>query len=128
MARDVKTITIGLITTRVITEVIHGKNIVAQISITQEGMSLLIVGGDKSHIGAVAIVTPEGKLSCTTFPTHKDSIIAKKWALELWNRYKVSAVVSVGIHYDNITKKMIEEILLKTDNMMEELFNEKFNF
>ena len=32
--------------------------------------------------------------------------------------------MSVGIHYDDATREMIEEILNKTDRMMEVLLNE----
>lgn len=112
------------IDTNTVTTEVLGKEIVVHISRTEEGINLLIAGGDKSHIGAVAIVNPDGELSCITFQTHKDGIIAEKWCKELWNRYKVQAVVSVGIHYDDATREMIEEILNKTDRMMEVLLNE----
>ena len=89
----------------------------------EEGIDLLITGGDKSHIGAVEIANPDGELFCVNFPTHKDDVIAGKWCRELWNRYKVQTVVSVGIHYDAATRELIKEILNETDKMMEELLN-----
>lgn len=101
----------------------QGKEITAQLSLMEEGIDLLITGGDKSHIGAVEIANPDGKLFCVNFPTHKDDVIAGKWCRELWNRYKVQTVVSVGIHYDAATRELIEEILNETDKMMEKLLN-----
>lgn len=112
------------IETASVTSSTFGKEIVAQISRTQEGIALLIAGGDKSHIGAVAVVDSDGKSACIILPSHKDHVIAEKWAKELWQRFMVQAVVSVGIHYDVVNKEMIEEILKKTDEMMEELLHE----
>lgn len=123
MAGNVNTIKSQSICTKFITTVVQGKEITAQLSLMEEGIDLLITGGDKSHIGAVEIANPDGKLFCVNFPTHKDDVIAGKWCRELWNRYKVQTVVSVGIHYDAATRELIEEILNKTDKMMEELLN-----
>ena len=58
---------------------------------TEEGISILIAGGDKGRIGVVAI--------------------AKAGPV----------VVEAGIHYDGITKEQIQEVLGRLDEELEEL-------
>lgn len=84
MAGNVNTIKSQSICTKFITTVVQGKEITAQLSLMEEGIDLLITGGDKSHIGAVEIAKPDGELFCMNFPTHKDDVIAGKWCRELW--------------------------------------------
>ena len=88
-----------------------GKEIRAIIVYTDNGINVTVAGGDKSHIGAVAIIDENGNLTSTTFPNHKETIIAEAWAKALFEKYNQPIVVSAGIHYDGITKSEIELIL-----------------
>lgn len=78
---------------------------------TEAGVNILIEGGDKGHIGAVA-VAGEGKvIESISFPGHMEEIICKNWAEKISAVYPDPVVVEAGIHYDNITKAQIQEVL-----------------
>ena len=91
--------------------VVLEKEIKAVIVYTDYGINVTVAGGDKSHIGSVAIVDEQGNLQTTTFPDHKETIIANNWAKSLYEKYKQPIVVSVGIHYDMITKDEITQVI-----------------
>lgn len=94
------------------------KTINAIITKTEDGIQALIDGGDKPHIGAVSIIDPDGNKTLHSFRTHKDYIVAEKWAAELYSKTYKATVVSAGIHYDQITKEEIQQLLEKTDKML----------
>ncbi|MGN1148214.1 MAG: hypothetical protein ACI4TB_07300 [Lachnospiraceae bacterium] len=107
---------------RVVCEkVIFQKKIHAEMVCLQEGISVLIYGGDKPHIGAISIAGPDGKLSSTVFPKHKDHYISDVWAGELYARYRCPVVVSAGIHFDDITEDEIQEIEALSQSMLMEV-------
>lgn len=95
--------------------------ITADVTILHEGIHVLICGGVKTHIGAVSIVNPEGEQTDTEFPTHKDGVIARKWAAALAAKGVLPITVVAGIHYDNISKEQILEIVSVCDEMLEEI-------
>ncbi len=105
------------------TTTVLGKEIRAIIVYTDCGINVTVAGGDKSHIGAVAIIDEQGNLTSTTFPNHKETIIAESWAKWLYEKYKQPVVVSAGIHYDGISKSEIELILQGCEKFKEELLN-----
>jgi len=88
-----------------------------------EGISVTLAGGDKAHIGAVSMVGLDGEMSSYTFPGHKETIISEKWAKEIYAKITETVLVSVGIHYDNISKADINKVLSFTDELLIELLN-----
>lgn len=80
--------------------------------IIRAGSDICVVmgGGEKPHIGAVAIAVPrqslrnDGSVSATASVIcvrgHKDDELAKKAALRLAGSFNATAVVSVGLHID----------------------------
>ena len=96
-----------------------GKEIKAIIVFTDDGINVTVAGGDKSHIGAVAIIDENGNLTSTTFPNHKETIIAESWAKSLHEKYMQPVVVAAGIHYDGITKKDINNVLEVCNRLLE---------
>lgn len=99
--------------------VVLEKEIKAVIVYTDCGINATVAGGDKSHIGSVAIVDEQGNLQSTTFPNHKETIIAESWAKSLYEKYHQPVVVSAGIHYDGITKSEIELIIKGCEELKE---------
>ena len=96
-----------------------GKEIKAIIVFTDDGINVTVAGGDKSHIGAVAIIDENGNLTSTTFPNHKETIIAESWAKSLYEKHHKPIVVAAGIHYDGITKKDINNVLEVCNRLLE---------
>jgi len=93
------------------TTTVLGKEIRAIIVYTDCGINVTVAGGDKSHIGAVAIIDENGNLTSTTFPNHKETIIAESWANTLHEKYMQPVVVAAGIHYDGINKEGINKVV-----------------
>ncbi|MHA2047175.1 MAG: prenylated flavin chaperone LpdD [Candidatus Thorarchaeota archaeon] len=84
------------------------------LDVKEIGKDLLIAiyGGDAHHIGGVAVAYPTQShyrdattvsVSTMTLPGHKDYVI-----------------VTVGIHYDNATKKDIDEIISVVDVLVQD--------
>lgn len=92
-------------------------------TITDEGLVAQIYGGEKPHLGAIALSTPRPSLadpeqvSCTTIviplPGHKDDQVAKPVAEEIAKAWGSQVLAVVGIHVDNAGDKDIEKL---TDN------------
>ena len=82
---------------------------------TVESTCLFVSGGDRPHIGAVALSVPRPsldnpeELSSTTsilaVTGHKDDELAKKISSELARRLNRTVVTVCGIHLDSIKKE-----------------------
>ena len=101
------------------TTTVLGKEIRAIIVYTDNGINVTVAGGDKSHIGAVAIIDENGNLTSTTFPNHKETIIAESWANTLHEKYLQPVVVAAGIHYDGINKEGINKVVEASGRLLE---------
>ena len=79
-----------------------------------------IWGGQKPHIGAVAAAQPRPSLensnvisssvSVICFLGHKDDNLAKKTAETLAAAFNVNVIVTVGVHWDDLSGKDISRI------------------
>lgn len=78
---------------------------------TGAGMNILIEGGEKGHIGAVAAAESGTLTDSIVFPSHKEGVVCERWAREVSSVVCGPVVVEAGIHYDNITKEQIQEVL-----------------
>ena len=78
---------------------------------TGQGINVLIEGGDQGHIGAVGIAGPGMETKVLTFPGHREDVISRKWATVLAAKYNAPVVVNAGIHFNQITKEEIQEVL-----------------
>ena len=95
---------------------------------------VIIIGGGETHIGAVGVSTPavsphfKDKIvssSIITLPGHKDDIVCKLIGEKISKKLNKNICVITGIHYDNLTKEEIEEILnlcnMLIDKILEKL-------
>ena len=89
----------------------RGKPITAEITVTDCGVQVGLYGGDKSHIGAVGIVDPDGNITVTQFEGHKEGVPCQQWCEALANAGLCPVVVSAGVHYDNASKEEILQIV-----------------
>lgn len=90
-------------------------------AVTGDGLVVQLYGGDKPHVGAVAISLPRpsranaAEISCSTsvIPLlgHKDDEVAKPVAEKIAKAVNQPVVVIAGIHVDNATLEEIEKIV-----------------
>ena len=85
-----------------------------------DGLSVSLFGGDKPHIGAVALSIPrkslkdEKSVSCSTsiltVTGHKDDVIAKEMSEAISKAANITVTVVAGVYIDNAKKKDIEQV------------------
>ena len=83
--------------------------------------SVVVYGGDRPHIGAVALASPENGCSLICLPDHREGELAKELAATLANRVNAAVCVSCGIHLENITKDEISLVHTIIENFTLEL-------
>lgn len=103
--------------------VLFGKDITAKITILDYGVNILLTGGDLTHIGAVSMMSDTGEFYTIQFMKHKEAVLSEKWVKEIYKRINAPVIVEAGIHYDDIVKEQIDEIVITTDYMLEETIN-----
>lgn len=94
-------------------------NFLIEASFIKVGDDYVIVfgGGEKPHIGAVALGVPRPSLkkdgTCSSSASvicltgHKEDLLARTAALELSKVFQHSVTVTVGIHIDNVAPESI---------------------
>jgi hypothetical protein len=95
--------------------------VVMEVAITGEGLVAQIFGGEKPHVGAVALSVPRPglddpeKVSCNTTVVpllgHKDDEIAKPAAEEIVKVWGSPVVVVAGVHIDNAGREDLEVLI-----------------
>jgi SOS-response transcriptional repressor LexA len=78
-----------------------------------DGMILILGGGEKAHIGGLVICEPGKQTTVTRFKGHYDDIVLKPLAEAACTKYATRVVAVGGVHVDNATK---EEIDLLVEN------------
>lgn len=86
-----------------------------------QGVHVLLTGGSRTHVGAISVCQPGQAPETRVFSGHKDHFVSEPWAKRLSERFSAPACVVCGIHYDNVSKDQIAEILACTDKMLQEL-------
>lgn len=99
-----------------------GYPICARIDIPAEGLAVLLTGGCKPHIGAVSSIEPGQEVLTTQFTGHREGVISQQWAQALCSRYNTPTVVSCGIHYNNLSREGINEVLDCSFSLLQEVF------
>lgn len=110
---------------KVIQIIKESNNLIVKALIIYSGndMNLIITGGDKPHIGTIALGIPSeygGIVSTNTVAGHKETELAFKAAKKISEKRKIVVSVSCGIHKDNIS---LEEIHI-FENLTNEIINE----
>lgn len=102
------------------------------------GSDLLVAvwGGERPHIGAVAVGQPRPSLrdpdktsasaSVFCFIGHKEDELAKATAEILAAVLKTSVVVTVGIHWDDISPEGIRAVVRNSEALVENIIEEVF--
>lgn len=95
-----------------------GKEIRAEVRRLDEGINVLLTGGEKSHIGAVSCWTTDGELRTMQLPGHKEGVISDAWACTLGNILQETVCVECGIHYDHLRPEEIAQVVKTTEEML----------
>lgn len=97
------------------------KKITASVALLDQGIQAGLYGGDLTHIGAVSIVSAEGKIQTIVFPGHKEAVLSERWAQRLARMTDGPAAVCAGIHYDGLTGEEIRRVVELAEEMLEEV-------
>lgn len=102
------------------TDSLMGYSIQVRLNVLDDGIHVLVVGGCRTHVGAVSYAFPGQKTETIQFPTHKDGVVSERWAGELCREIQVPVVVNCGIHYDNVSRSEIQEIVCVTETLLQQ--------
>jgi hypothetical protein len=104
-------------------------DITAGVRLIGQDVLVAIYGGEKPHIGAVAMAQPRPSLkdpdvtsataSVFTYVGHKEDALAKAAAEILAAALKTHVVVTAGIHWDNLTKEGIQQIIHNSEILID---------
>ena len=104
-------------------------DITAGVRLIGQDVLVAIYGGEKPHIGAVAMAQPRPSLkdpdvtsataSVFTYVGHKEDDLAKAAAEILAAALKTHVVVTAGIHWDNLTKEGIQQIIHNSEILID---------
>lgn len=101
-----------------------GAPLTARVLGLDGGVRAEIYGGTRPHIGAVSIAGPEGGITTTQFPAHRDGVVSARWAEALAAAGLRPAVVLAGIHYDGLCAEEIAEVVAAADRLLAQVRRE----
>ncbi len=93
----------------------------ARVQVVDGGVRAEVYGGTRPHIGAVSIAGPEGDITTTQFPTHRDGAVSARWAEALAAAGLRPAVVLAGIHYDGLSRGGICQVMEVCEGLLQEV-------
>ena len=106
-------------------------NLSASIRLIGEDVLVAIWGGERPHIGAVAIAQPRPSLkdpevtsastSVFCFVGHKEDELAKAAAEILSATLNTPVVVAAGIHWDNLDEEAILRIIKNSEILVDRI-------
>jgi len=106
----------------------EGYDLEAFVKQIGEDLLVAIWGGEKPHIGAVAVAQPrpslkdESVVSATAsvfcYLGHKDDIIAKEAAEKLSATLNTNVTVTAGVHWDDIDEAGIKAIIANSQRLV----------
>ena len=84
-------------------------------------LSVTLSGGDRPHIGAVALAAPRAPASVLSLPNHREDTLAQQIAITLATELNATVCVTCGIHLENILENEINVILKMADALTRQL-------
>ena len=99
-----------------------------ELTATFLGSDLLVTctGGDRPHIGAVAVAHPQAGLDEVTaniicLSGHREDELARSAALKLSRALHCTVTVVAGMHWDVIDRAGIEQVLAGAEGLIDQL-------
>ncbi len=106
----------------------EGYNLEAFVKKVGRDLLVVIWGGERPHIGAVAVAQPrpslkDSRLTSATasvfcYPGHKDDIIAKEAAEKISSALNANVTVAAGMHWDGIDEKGIQAAIANSRHLV----------
>ena len=101
----------------------------ASVRLIGQDLLIAVWGGEKPHIGAVAMAQPRPSLkdpevtsstaSVFSYVGHKEDELAKAAAEILAATLKTNVVVTAGIHWDNLPPEGIQRVIKNSEILVE---------
>jgi hypothetical protein len=92
-----------------------------------DDLVLILKGGEKHHIGAVAMAIPYKDTASTSIISsygHKDGELAKPLAEKVAKNLKKTVVLVAGLHIDKATKKDIQKLIDNSNKLIDDFLEE----
>lgn len=99
----------------------------AEVRLIGSDLLVVISGGDRPHIGSIAVAMPRpslqnrGVMSATSsvynLPGHKDQVIAQRVSEVLSSKLGRNVVVMAGFHSKGISEKGIKKVIENTEKL-----------
>jgi hypothetical protein len=109
------------------------QRIEAVASVCGNDMVVIVGGGSRYHIGAVALAVPRASLgdpakvsasaSVLCVVGHKDDELARSYALKIASVFNCTVSVNVGIHIDQANDEDITTLIHNSDNVINQLID-----
>ena len=103
----------------------------AEVRLIGADLLVVITGGDKPHIGSVAVAMPRPSLqnrrvisatsSVYNMPGHKDQVIAQRVSEVLSSGLNRTVVAVAGFHLDGISEKGIKTVTANVERLAEKI-------
>lgn len=84
-------------------------------------LCVTLSGGDRPHIGAVALGSPGTPSSALALPKHREGELARNIAAALVSNFNITVCVACGIHLDDILETEIQDALEMAEELTREL-------
>jgi hypothetical protein len=84
-------------------------------------LAVTLAGGDRPHVGAVALAAPGAPASALSLPKHREAELAQHIASALAAEFGTGVSVTCGIHLDGILPTEIAEVLEMAEGLTREL-------
>lgn len=84
-------------------------------------LCVLLGGGSRYHLGALAYGSPEIQPGTFTFPAHKETLVVQQVAARLRQAFRGHFLIGCGIHLDDISQAEIETALELCSQLTDEL-------
>lgn len=97
---------------------LFGSPIQAVFTPLDQGIHILLTGGERTHVGAVSMARNGKLLFSAAFPAHREQVISDRWAIHLSRKTKGDVTVNCGIHYDNVSADQIKRIVACADELL----------
>ena len=104
---------------------VQGKSIRAEALRLDEGWDVSVFGGSRSHVGAVTLAEPDGRVQTLLRTNHRDDAVSVRWAQALAQCWSAPVCVRAGIHYDNIGRAEIDSILSACEALLQTMMERK---
>ena len=86
-----------------------------------DDLCVTLSGGDREHVGAVALARPGADPQALAVPGHREEDLAKRVAARLSAHCRATVCVACGIHLDRIAPAEIQDALDLSARLAEEL-------